>query len=198
MCFCTFRSSQLGIAIPTGHFIVCFWTFRSSQLGIEISIGLFTNWCKKQTFWMWLLGVINYVDHCTVVDVIHWRLISPHKEYDYGTTSGYDLLWVRFMKIVASTTEGAWWATDGGGGGGWKGRKGNRKKGKRETGKNEEREKWRGIGRGRVTPFGGIRTYNANLSADGAWQASTRGRPTPFSLYNFNSPNGVRFPMVTS
>ena len=45
------------------------------------------------------------------------------------------------------------------------------------------------------TPFGGSRFYNANLPS-GAGLAG--GYPTPFSLYNFNSPNGVEFPPVNS
>ena len=51
-----------------------------------------------------------------------------------------------------------------------KGRKGIRDK--RETGK----------GGGGVTPVGGLRTYNANLPADAAWQAVARRTPHPVSL----------------
>ena len=36
---------------------------------------------KMWAFWKSFLGGIDYVDHCTVLDVIHWRLISRHKRY---------------------------------------------------------------------------------------------------------------------
>jgi hypothetical protein len=70
---------------------------------------------------------------------------------------------------------------------GTKGRKGER----------DKTEKGRGIGR--VNPFRRFRTYNASASADAASRGggAPRGRPTPFGLYIFNSPNGVRFPVVT-
>ena len=82
---------------------------------------------------------------------------------------------------------------------GEQGERDNREKGGKERqGHKGERET--GKGRGSVTPFGSLRTYNANLPADAAWQAVARRapRPTPFRLYIFNSPNGVRFPMVIS
>ena len=37
-------------------------------------------------------------------------------------------------------------------------------------------------GRGSVAPFGGLRTYNANLAADTAWQAVAWRAPHPISL----------------
>ena len=47
-------------------------------------------------------------------------------------------------------------------------------------------DRWEtGKGRGSVTPFGGLRTYNANLPADAAWQAVARGAPHPVSLIYF-------------
>ena len=64
---------------------------------------------------------------------------------------------------------------------GRKGQKGEREKGGKERqGHKGERET--GKGRGSVTPFGGLRTYNANLPADAAWQAGARRAPHPVSL----------------
>ena len=39
-------------------------------------------------------------------------------------------------------------------------------------------------GRGSVAPFGGLRTYNANLPADTAWQAVACRAPHPISFIN--------------
>ena len=64
---------------------------------------------------------------------------------------------------------------------GRKGQKGEREKGGKERqGHKGERET--GKGRGSVTPFGGLRTYNANLPAEAAWQAGARRAPHPVSL----------------
>ena len=64
---------------------------------------------------------------------------------------------------------------------GRKGQKGEREKGGKERqGHKGERET--GKGRGSVTPLGGLRTYNANLPADAAWQAGARRAPHPVSL----------------
>ena len=51
---------------------------------------------------------------------------------------------------------------------------------KRRKGIRDKRET--GKGGGGVTLFGGLRTYNANLPADAAWQAGARRAPHPVSL----------------
>ena len=79
---------------------------------------------------------------------------------------------------------------------GAKGDKGERD-GDSDDGKAERRRKW-GVS-SRVAPCRWFRIYNANQSADAPWQGSApRSRPSPFGLYIFNSPNGVRFPVAIS
>ena len=48
--------------------------------------------------------------------------------------------------------------------------------------------------RGGVTQFGGLRTYNANLSADAAWQAVARWAPHPALLIYFSFPKRGEIP----
>ena len=78
---------------------------------------------------------------------------------------------------------------------GRKGERGKSEKGRMEKGRKGVRDK-RGTGKGRrgVTPFGGLRTYNANLTADAAWPAVARRAPHPASLIYFEFPKRGTIP----